>query len=739
MNIPEVTKMESLTGEKIALESLTVDASLQGLFSNAKITQIYKNEEKTNIEAVYTFPLPLDAVLLDLTLEINGKCLKGVVKPKQQAEDNYEDAIDEGDTAVLLTQKKPGLYVINVGNLQANERAVIKYHYAQLLVWQGDSLRYYLPTTIAPRYGDPFQAGLESHEVPEYTHTPTTRFQFALQITGILAKAAVNCPSHTITMEKIDNSLLLSMEGGMDLMDRDFICEIRQTSVSGDEGFYAQDGDGYVALAAFHPKLPKNTQQTTRQIKLVIDCSGSMEGDSIYQAKQALTEILSQLNSKDRFNITAFGSDYELLFNNGMQYANGDYLQQAMQFVQNLDANMGGTEIESALMATFNSEDEIDSADVLLITDGEVWAGQEAIINAANAISHRIFTVGVGYAVAEDFVRGLAEATGAACELVSPQENMAERIVRHFQRIDQPVTDKVMLQWPMETKQQLTQSLERIYSGDTLHLWAWFDKKPIGKAQLVLQFPNGEKQIETLELSKLAITDQATTTSPLSRVAAMAKIKMLNTLSDKEKTELAVYYQLVSNDTSYVLVYEREEADKVKAIPQLRKVPHAMKASKQRWIGGKRKPCPLEHDTKRLVDLTNSLFGAFSAQNNDMSIDIPTPISTTIDVFIQRLNLHYPANTTTKLDFSKIVDLENFGLSQKLADELRQLVDYQVNESSLVKAFLLALESFTRQKKVNKYKISRHPTRLIRKLSARVDETIKDLLLDWVEKHIEFK
>ena len=91
---------------------------------------------------------------------------------------------------------------------------------------------------------------------------------------------------------------------------------------------------------------------------------------------------------------------------------------------------------------------EFQTTDILLITDGEVWDTEASIIEEAQRSRHRIFTVGVGSAVSESFVRDLAEKTSGACELVSPRENMANRIVRHFQRINQPDFKSIEIEWP---------------------------------------------------------------------------------------------------------------------------------------------------------------------------------------------------------------------------------------------------------------------------------------------------
>ena len=131
-------------------------------------TQPEKVVETVNIEAVCTFPLPLNAVLLDLTIKTKTKLLKGIVVEKSEAEDQYEDAITEGDTAIMLEQIQPGLYTINAGNLQPEDEIEISITYSELYKWRDNSLRFFLPTTIAPRYGDPESVGIQPHQIPEY-------------------------------------------------------------------------------------------------------------------------------------------------------------------------------------------------------------------------------------------------------------------------------------------------------------------------------------------------------------------------------------------------------------------------------------------------------------------------------------------------------------------------------------------------------------------------------------------
>ena len=158
------------------------------------MSQVYRNLEKKSIDAVYTFPLASRAVLLGLKITIDGRELQGVVVEKASAEEQYEEAITNGDAAIMLEQFQPGLYTMNVGNILAGENIRVTIRYAELYSWQDDTLRFHLPTTIAPHYGSPKSAGLQPHQEPEHDLLTENRFELKLTISGSLAKARIDCP-----------------------------------------------------------------------------------------------------------------------------------------------------------------------------------------------------------------------------------------------------------------------------------------------------------------------------------------------------------------------------------------------------------------------------------------------------------------------------------------------------------------------------------------------------------------
>jgi len=238
-------------------EGLKVQAELRETLSLTTITQSYRNSGTKNIEAVYTFPLPLDAVLLDMTVTLGNKTLKGTVLPKQEAEEQYEDAITDGDAPVMLQNPQPGTYTMNVGNLLPGEKAAITIRYGIFMRWQGDMLRYHLPTTIAPRYGSAAKAGLEPQQEPETELLAENLFAFEMKIIGGLSGMAIESPSHALAVErKADcNESVITLVQKTGFMDRDLIITVRKQAQQAASVVMAKDGDEYLLWGSFQPQF----------------------------------------------------------------------------------------------------------------------------------------------------------------------------------------------------------------------------------------------------------------------------------------------------------------------------------------------------------------------------------------------------------------------------------------------------------------------------------------------------
>jgi Ca-activated chloride channel family protein len=566
--------MVGTDGERVALQDVSVDATLRDLLAEVTVAQTYRNDEDKPIEAVYTFPLPVDAVLLDFTVTLGKRELRGIVVERKDAEARYEEAIESGDAAVMLEALEPGLYTMNVGNLLPREVATIRFRYALLHRWSGDKLRMLLPTTVAPRYG---RWDLQPHQVPESSLSVENRFSLRVSVQGLLQEAQFDCPTHAVTLTRDGKATVLSLQADQAVMDRDFVLNVRAPQAPRNFALCGVDagGDRHAVLASFQPFFPGLRAPASLNLCVVVDCSGSMTGDSIAQAKVALEGILERLTPEDRIGIVAFGSRTRCLSDRLLSCMPAN-LAKARRFARGLDADLGGTEIGAALAearATLGDE----SGDIFLVTDGQATDWQ-TVIDEAAAARHRVFTVGVGSAVSEAFLQALAARTGGHCELVSPREGMADRVVRHFERMRAPRARHVSLRWPDGASNVFPSTFAAVFEGDTVLASATLPHaKAAREAILEVETERGEVFRQTLPIPASDEADGAPST--VARVAAASR---LGSLDQGAALRTALDYQLMSRWTNYLVVAERTGDEKADGMPELRKVPQTLVAG---WGG----------------------------------------------------------------------------------------------------------------------------------------------------------
>ena len=111
LNIRGDTSPAGSTG--LVLQGVDVQARLHGQLLRTTLRQRYRNRSGRLVETVYTFPLAHGASLLGLSVTLGDKKMSGAVIEKQEATQRYEQAIDAGDTPVLVEQSSPGLYTAN--------------------------------------------------------------------------------------------------------------------------------------------------------------------------------------------------------------------------------------------------------------------------------------------------------------------------------------------------------------------------------------------------------------------------------------------------------------------------------------------------------------------------------------------------------------------------------------------------------------------------------------------------
>jgi Ca-activated chloride channel family protein len=115
------------------LTGVSASGRLDAVLFELTVRQTYRNTSEHVLEVVYTFPLPLQAVLLGFASELNGQRMQGAIVARRDAEARYEDALAKGDAPVMLEALGGGLHTANIGTLKPGDEVVLEVRCAQCL------------------------------------------------------------------------------------------------------------------------------------------------------------------------------------------------------------------------------------------------------------------------------------------------------------------------------------------------------------------------------------------------------------------------------------------------------------------------------------------------------------------------------------------------------------------------------------------------------------------------------
>jgi Ca-activated chloride channel family protein len=537
----EHAQMEATNGALVVLQSVAVAVDVVGMYMAMETTQTYQNPTDDVLEVRYTFPMPATATLLGVSFTVRGKTFVGQVHPAPEARARKQKAVDDGDTVLLLTHSA-GLYTANIGNLGAGESVVVTVRSSELLVPNDGTLRIAVPTTIAPRYGNPAASGLSREDAPETDIDVVYPFSYTAQIHGVGA-AQLTVPSHVAQIVQSEALTTVRIDGAT--MDRDVVLLVGgyadyRASV---QGMHA--GQQWYASFVQIPVLADQVDEPMH-VKLLVDCSGSMGGTSIVQARSAVTRLLSLLRDGDSIAVTRFGSNV-VDVTPGLMTVGQTVRKQMQQWIKTIDADLGGTETVKALTHVLAMPTNDHPCVVILLTDGEAY-GIAAVAGKLSKLGHAVYPLVIGHTPADSELRKLAEATRGFCESVTPNERIDDAIMRVAQRIRSIPVAKSVLE---------TGAAVRAWQSGVVPQFRGLHQLVTGAmdrpAEQVLQVDGVAYPLTTQVVPEAMIGD-------FSRTVAATH---LPNLTSQFRIDWAVTHQLVTEETALVAVAVHNLDEKV--------------------------------------------------------------------------------------------------------------------------------------------------------------------------------
>ena len=492
-------------GQPVPLSRVDVKGTLAGRGTRVKVTQVFENRESNPVEALYKFPLPENSTICRFRAVVGDRVSEGMIEEREKAFQLYDEALTKGDGGYLLDEERPNIFTLSVGNLNPNTSASIEIEYVALLEAKGTEVRFSLPTTISPRYvpqRTPDQKGIpvESLVNPPVNLDVPYRISIILEIWGKETISSVNSPSHPVSLKFEDDSIKAEFTSGAAAMDRDFVLNIQYKPSFQNRGYFLSNEKGTFFQLDLCPAESDGTETSPhgKEVIFLLDCSGSMAGDSIHQAKAALEIFLKALREGMRFNLFRFGSTYEKLFPKSVPY-NGQNLKEVVNRLKKVDADLGGTEVFGPLGEIYNQKvPDGCSREVILITDGQIGNESEIMELVKNGDGgSRLFTVGIGYGPNEYFIRQLSRVTGGTSELIAPGERIEPKILRLFKRVMSERIEDLKINWEDGSLQaEQAPFTSQLFKGESVSIFARAKESSPPPKEIKVSFRKGSSTSE---------------------------------------------------------------------------------------------------------------------------------------------------------------------------------------------------------------------------------------------------
>jgi Ca-activated chloride channel family protein len=488
-------------GLYVAAPMLATDVAIEvsGPIARTRVTQRFENVSDGWIEGIYVFPLPDEAAVDTLKMQIGDRFIEGKIEEKRKAKEIYEAAKREGKKASLLEQERPNIFTNSVANIGPGETVVVQIEYQETVKYEDGKFSLRFPMVVAPRFNPPalmhnvsFEGEAGGNEsgwgavdpVPDHARIEPpvlhpdagaiNPVSLSVDLEAGFPIGEVTSSYHKVAVHRRDEAhATLALAEETTPADRDFeLIWSPKPGAAPEVALFAEEigGAPYYLLMITPPAADgADAAPAPREVTFVIDISGSMAGESIVQARESLLMALRRLKPGDAFNVIAFNNQFFKLFANP-QPVDSATVGRALGYVASLDAN-GGTMMLPALEAalTQQSPDESLLRQVVFITDGAIGNEQQLFESIARLRGDaRIFTVGIGSAPNSFFMSRAAEIGQGAFTHIGAVAEVAERMGLLFAKLEEPAVTNIRAEWPDGVAEIWPSPIPDLYKGETL-------------------------------------------------------------------------------------------------------------------------------------------------------------------------------------------------------------------------------------------------------------------------------
>ncbi|CAD8214664.1 unnamed protein product [Paramecium octaurelia] len=438
------------------------------------------NKQNEPIDLEYVFSINENAAVTKMIVKLGKTKVYGTVKEKEEAKQEYEQGLKQGKTMAYSEQDSrfPQIKRVKVGQLAPQKQLKITFEYIQPLeVFLNKFWKIELFPVIDQNYvqvNKKQMIGIQDEQIYEYLNRLFRiqdfeyKFKQEIQVEINFGSPITfwKSPTHELVSINVKNSvkennkhLMLQLEDIPNNYNpiKQFTLLFSSDEINLPRAVLSHTMNDalqyqkYCATLTFIPKfnevslddaysqyldglnIADNQKIKRGNYLFIIDRSGSMSGSRIRKAKEALILFLKSLPQDSEFNVISFGSQFKTLWKDSKTYSQGS-LETAINHVQNMDANLGGTcIIEPLKEMVYNKNYGISkntTLNVFLLTDGEDDADPIIdLVQKNNLAQTRIYTLGIGEGCSQYLIRRVAEVGNGKHQIVSDKEDISEKII----------------------------------------------------------------------------------------------------------------------------------------------------------------------------------------------------------------------------------------------------------------------------------------------------------------------
>ncbi|MBK9254915.1 MAG: VWA domain-containing protein [Saprospiraceae bacterium] len=556
--------------DDLPLKSTKASVKIVDIIADVTIEQTYTNQGNKPIEAIYVFPMSDKAAVYSLEMYVGTRVIKAVIKEKNAARTEYENAKSDGYRASLMEQERPNVFTMNVANINPSDTIKVVVRYTEFILPDEGVYSFVFPTVVGPRYNTKgSKASFAAQPYSKSGEKPTMNFALDLSLLSNIPISSASCKTHKIIINKPNErtaSLSLTTDEILSA-NRDFILNytLKGKGIESGVQLYDHGNEKFFMALIQPPKRVVNDEIPPREYIFIVDISGSMHGFPLGVSKKLLSNLISNLKSSDRFNVVLFAGSAEVMSPTSLT-ANKLNIESAIRFIDNYNGG-GSTELLGALQTSLNlpRASKSLSRSAIIVTDGYVTVEKEAMDLIKNNLNTtNVFAFGIGGSVNRYLINGLAHA-GGGLPFVITEESEADSIATKFRKyIQTPVLSNIKVTYEgIKPYDLIYEKLPDLMAERPVVIIGKYTGKPEGKIKLSGNTGKGKFNKEMIIDKKMLSEDH----NAIRYFWAREKIQGLSDYGDSapdshtisEITKLGLNYNLMTEYTSFVAVDKQQK------------------------------------------------------------------------------------------------------------------------------------------------------------------------------------